>query len=196
MLSDVTLRVELGQRVAILGPNGAGKTTLLRAIAGLEPDVTGVVHRRSDGTGYLPQAWANSLFPWYSLARNIAMPGLVLGCRDAYDEARRLCAELLPGLSPERSARDLSLGEKQIVGLARALISPGHLVLLDEPFSAVAAARKAELRQWLLRELRSRALVIATHDREDVRTCCNRVVGLRDGRLFALLPAERLELVT
>jgi ABC-type multidrug transport system ATPase subunit len=183
VLRDASLRVHAGERVALVGPNGAGKSTLLRALLSLTPVAEGAVQRSPAGVGYVPQGYEESLFPWFSVLRNVAMPRLVAGRADAYDAARALCDRLLPGVDPRRRAGRLSGGEKQATALGRALGSPGDLVIADEPFSAVAASSRARLRQALRDELGGRALLLVTHDAGDLAELCERSVRIEEGRL-------------
>jgi ABC-type nitrate/sulfonate/bicarbonate transport system ATPase subunit len=181
VLGDVSLRIERGERVAIIGANGAGKTTVLRLLLGLAAPTSGEVFAFARGVGYVPQAYAESLFPWFSMLRNVAMPRLVAGREDALGVARRLCDGLLPGLDAARPAGRFSGGEKQAGAIARALAAPGEAVVADEPFSAIAAAARPMLREAILRELGGRALVLVTHDPEDVARLCDRAVRLVEG---------------
>jgi ABC-type Mn2+/Zn2+ transport system ATPase subunit len=183
MLREASLSLRAGDRVALVGPNGAGKSTLVRVLLGLTPPAEGTVQRPAAGVGYVPQGYAESLFPWFSVLRNVAMPRLV-GCReDAYDAARRLADRILPGVDPRRRAGRLSGGEKQATALARALASPGaDLVIADEPFTAIAASSQERLRRVLREELGGRALLLVTHDAGDVAALCERTVRIVDGR--------------
>src|SRR5258708_25033432 len=88
MLLEASLSVRAGDRVALVGPNGAGKSTLVRVLLGLTPPTEGTVQRAAAGLGYVPQAYAESLFPWFSVLRNVAMPRLVARREDACDAAR------------------------------------------------------------------------------------------------------------
>jgi len=182
MLRDATLSLRAGDRVALVGPNGAGKTTLVRVLLGLTPPADGTVQRAAPGVGYVPQGYAESLFPWFSLLRNVAMPRLVARRQDAYKTALALAERVLPGVDPQRRAGRLSGGEKQATALARALASPGDLVIADEPFSAIAASSRERLRRALREELGGRALLLVTHDAADVADLCERTVRLVDGR--------------
>jgi len=188
VVNDATLRVERGERVALLGPNGAGKTTLLRLLLGLEVPASGVVKACKGGVGYVPQAFAPSLFPWFSVLRNVAMPRLVAGLGDASDVAGALCARLLPGVDVGRLAGRLSGGEQQAAALARALASPGDVVLADEPFSALAASARETAKRTLLDALRGRALVLVTHADADASLLCERVVRVEAGSIVAPKP--------
>jgi NitT/TauT family transport system ATP-binding protein len=183
MLRDASLCLRAGDRVALVGPNGSGKSTLVRVLLGLTPATEGTVQRAEAGVGYVPQDYAESLFPWFSVLRNIAMPLLVARRQDAYDAARTLANRTLPGIDPRRRAGRLSGGEKQATALARALASPGgDLVIADEPFSAIAASSRERLRRTLREELCGRALLLVTHDAGDVEDLCERTVRLVDGR--------------
>jgi ABC-type nitrate/sulfonate/bicarbonate transport system ATPase subunit len=177
VLRGFSLSLAFGERVALLGPNGAGKTTLLRVLAGLQP-AEGRVQPVPKGCGYVPQAVAEHLFPWFSVERNVAMPRLLDGRADAFDEARRLLARLAPSVDRHRRAGRLSGGEKQAVAIARALAAPGPLVLADEPFSALSVAARQQVREAMREELRDRALLLVTHDPADAEALCTRVVRL------------------
>jgi NitT/TauT family transport system ATP-binding protein len=182
MLREASLRLRAGDRVALVGPNGAGKSTLVRVLLGLTLPTEGTVQRASAGVGYVPQGYAESLFPWFSVLRNIAMPRLVARRADAFDAARALADRILPGVDPRRRAGRLSGGEKQATALARALAAPGDLLIADEPFSAIAASSRERLRRALREELGSRALLLVTHDAGDAADLCARTVRLIDGR--------------
>ncbi len=181
MLREASLSLRAGERVALLGPNGAGKSTLVRVLLGLTTPAEGTVQRAAPGVGYVPQGYAESLFPWFSVLRNVAMPRLVARREDAYDAARSLADRILPGVDPRRRAGRLSGGEKQATALARALASPGNLVIADEPFSAIAASSRERLRLVLREKLGDRALLLVTHDAGDVVDLCQRTVRVVDG---------------
>jgi ABC-type nitrate/sulfonate/bicarbonate transport system ATPase subunit len=185
VLREVSLRLRAGERIALVGENGAGKTSLLRLLAGLETPSRGAVQRVPQGSGYMPQAAGESLFPWFSILRNVAMPRLLARDPAALAEARARLRRVAPGLSEARSARGLSGGEAQAVSLARALAAPGPVVLADEPFSALAPQTRVELRQALGEGLGGRALVLVTHDREDAVAVGAQIFRLTSGRLEA-----------
>jgi ABC-type nitrate/sulfonate/bicarbonate transport system ATPase subunit len=182
MLRQASLRLHAGDRVALVGPNGAGKSTLVRVLLALMPASGGTVQRATAGVGYVPQSYAESLFPWFSVLHNVALPRLIARREDAYDVARALTDRILPGIDPRRRAGRLSGGEKQAAALARALAAPGNLVIADEPFSAIAASSRERLRRALLENLGGRALLLVTHDAGDVADLCERTVRIIDGR--------------
>ncbi len=201
-LDNVSLAVPDGELVALLGPSGCGKTTLLRIIAGLEapdpnPDaavlfggqeVTGqaVGARR---VGFVFQHYA--LFRHLSVAENIAFGLRVKPRRDrpAPAEIRARVDELLKLIQMEGLGRrlpaQLSGGQRQRVALARALAVQPNVLLLDEPFGALDAKVRAELRRWLRRlhdELRMTS-VFVTHDQEEALEVADRVVVMNHGRI-------------
>ena len=198
-LSDVSLKVETGELVALLGPSGSGKTTLLRIIAGLESPTVGsilfgdedIVRRdaRSRGVGFVFQHYA--LFRHMTVFENIAF-GLRVRPRatrpstsfitDRVMELLKLVQ--LEGLAA-RYPSQLSGGQRQRVALARALAVEPKVLLLDEPFGALDARVRQELRAWLRRlhdELHITS-VFVTHDQEEALEVSDRVVVMNKGRI-------------
>ena len=176
VLRDVSLRIAAGERIALVGENGAGKTSLLRLLAGLEAPTQGEVQTVPPGSGYVPQASGEHVFPWFSVVRTV-----------------ELLRRIAPGLEGRRTSRGLSGGEAQALSIARALIAPGPVVLADEPFAALAIDARSDLRRALSEGLGSRALVLVTHEVEDAVALGARVFRLCDGRLEAspLSPSPR-----
>jgi sulfate transport system ATP-binding protein len=198
-LDRVSLEVGRGELVALLGPSGSGKTTLLRVIAGLEaPDAGQIVIEGKDttrqparerGIGFVFQHYA--LFRHLTVFENVAF-GLRVrprGQRPSEPALRRRVAELLAtvqldGLA-DRYPAQLSGGQRQRVALARALAIEPRVLLLDEPFGALDAGVRRELRQWvreLLHELHLTALLV-THDQEEALEIADRLAILRAGRI-------------
>jgi iron(III) transport system ATP-binding protein len=199
IISDLSFDLAQGEIASLLGPSGCGKTTLLRAIAGLIQPASGTIrfgsqlvgvssvvlppHKR--GTGYVPQQGA--LFPHLNVAKNIAF-GLD---RNTYtkSEITEITQEMLGLIGmkgmDERLPSQLSGGQQTRVALARALAIKPKLILLDEPFSALDAVLREELRTevvGLLRELGSTAILV-THDREEALVSSDRVILMRDGKV-------------
>ncbi len=200
VLDDVSFEVGPGEFLAIVGPSGSGKTTLLRLINRLSDPTSGVVRvggedvQRLDPIalrrriGYVFQGVG--LFPHLTVAENIAITPKLLG----WDEARRQsrAAELLGlvRLDPDQAGRfphQLSGGEQQRVGVARALAASPGVVLMDEPFSALDALTREALAEDYRRLHASLGLtsVMITHDMLEALLLADRIVVLREGRIIA-----------
>jgi sulfate transport system ATP-binding protein len=201
-LNDVSLTAADGEFLALLGPSGSGKTTLLRILAGLEtPDAGQVgfdgedflslpVRRR--GVGMVFQHYA--LFRHMTVEQNIAFglrvrPRASRPSRQAIADRVRDLLELmqLDGLG-RRYPSQLSGGQRQRVALARALAIEPRMLLLDEPFGALDAQVRRELRRWL-RQVHDRAgvtTVFVTHDQEEALDLADRVAVLKDGKLVQI----------
>lgn len=199
VIDDLSLSLAEGEIAALLGPSGCGKTTLLRSIAGLIQPSSGTIrfgaqlvglssvvlppHRR--GIGYVPQQGA--LFPHLTVAKNIAF-GLD---KKIYSnsEINRIVAEMLELISmtgfEESQPSEISGGQQTRVALARALAVKPKMVLLDEPFSALDAQLRGELRSDVVALLRAAGTtaILVTHDREEALVSADRVVLMRDGKI-------------
>jgi sulfate transport system ATP-binding protein len=205
-LDRVNLEVPAGELVAVLGPSGSGKTTLLRIIAGLEvPDAGSVRLAQEDITqraarerniGFVFQHYA--LFRHMTVFDNIAF-GLSVRKRPKGEINERVHELLrlirLEGLE-ERYPSQLSGGQKQRVALARALAARPQVLLLDEPFGALDAKVRTELRQWL-RRLHAEipvTTVFVTHDQEEAFEVADQVVVMNQGRVEQIgRPAQVFE---
>ena len=206
-LQDVSLRIERGELVALLGPSGSGKTTLLRIIAGLDvPDSGSIRLNDEDATnssarerqvGFVFQHYA--LFRHLTVAENVAF-GLRLrprATRPSAEEIRERVRKLLEfiqlGWLGDRCPNQLSGGQRQRVALARALAVEPRVLLLDEPFGALDAKVRKELRRWLRRlhdELHV-ASVFVTHDQEEALEVADRVAIMDHGKIEQVgTPAE------
>lgn len=194
-LEGISFGVEQGELVALLGPSGSGKTTILRAIAGLESADTGDIlidgHTVNDvpgsqrGIGFVFQSYA--LFRYMTVADNIAF-GLRVQKRDkAY--IRKRVAELieLVGLSgmAKRYPNQLSGGQRQRVAFARALAPEPKVLLLDEPFAAIDAKVRQELRQWLRGMITQLGItsIFVTHDQDEALEVSDRIIVMDRGRI-------------
>ncbi|MGH3319451.1 MAG: ABC transporter ATP-binding protein [Streptosporangiaceae bacterium] len=201
VLRNLDLDVPAGSLTALLGPSGCGKTTLLRLIAGFEPPDDGTVavgdtvvcgtgrplppERRR--VGYVPQEGA--LFPHLTTSGNITF-GLPWAARRSERRSGRRIAELLElvGLEADCAGRfpaQLSGGQQQRVALARALAPGPGLVLLDEPFSSLDPALRAETREAVIAALKAAGTttVLVTHDQAEALSLAERVAVMRDGRI-------------
>ena len=194
-LDRVSLTIEAGTLTALLGPSGCGKTTLLRAIAGFETidaghigldgvDITSVPLRKRN-IGFVFQSYA--LFPHLTVERNIAFS---LDVRRAERERSRarvrdlLDLVQLPGIE-KRYPHELSGGQRQRVALARALAAEPSILVLDEPFAALDASVRRDLRAWL-RDLHDEihlTTVLVTHDAEEAMEIADSLVLMQAGRV-------------
>ena len=194
-LDDVTLEVPEGSLTALLGPSGSGKSTLLRIIAGLEtPDTGSVLIDGNDvtdarpqdrGIGFVFQHYAP--FAHMSVRENVAF-GLRIRKRPKA-EIRQRVDELLAlvGLTTwaEQRPHQLSGGQRQRMALARALAVEPRVLLLDEPFGALDANVRQELRQWLrrLHDEQGVTTVLVTHDQEEAMDVADPIAVMHDGRI-------------
>jgi sulfate/thiosulfate transport system ATP-binding protein len=198
-LDDVSLDVPGGELVALLGPSGSGKTTLLRIIAGLEPADQGSIYfQGEDATaqpvrerqvGFVFQHYA--LFRHMSVFENVAF-GLRVRPRHARPSETEIRETVMGLLSlvqldvlAKRRPSELSGGQRQRVALARALAVKPKVLLLDEPFGALDAKVRKELRRWLrrLHEEVHVTSVFVTHDQEEALEVSDRVVIMNEGRV-------------
>src|SRR6266436_2240681 len=192
---SVTFSVKEGELMALLGPSGGGKTTVLRMIAGLEMPTTGDVFIRGQRVNDLPVQKRNigfvfqnyALFKSMNVSRNIAF-GLKIkkwkraDIKSRVDELLELFG--LQGLD-KRYPHQLSGGQRQRVAIARALAPKPSVLLLDEPFGAVDAKIRQELREWLAtlhRELNVTTIFV-THDQEEALELADRIVIFSKGTL-------------
>jgi sulfate transport system ATP-binding protein len=201
-LKGVSLQAKDKEFLALLGPSGSGKTTLLRVLAGLEQPDAGEV--RFDGEDFLSlpvrRRRVGMVFQHYALFRHMTVAeNIAFGLkvrprseRPSKDAVRARVADLLSLVQLEgldkRFPAQLSGGQRQRVALARALAIEPRMLLLDEPFGALDAQVRRELRRWL-RELHDRAgvtTVFVTHDQEEALDLADRVAILKDGELIQL----------
>jgi sulfate/thiosulfate transport system ATP-binding protein len=206
-LDDVSLNVRQGELLALLGPSGSGKTTLLRVIAGLEHADSGALWFGDEDAarlsvqarrvGFVFQHYA--LFRHLSVGENIAFGLRVRRRQDRWPDSRiqarvreLLALVQLEGLQSRYPAQ-LSGGQRQRVALARALAIEPRVLLLDEPFGALDAQVRRDLRRWL-RELHDQTgltTVFVTHDQEEALELADRVAILNRGRIEQIgSPAE------
>ncbi len=200
ILDDLSFSLKEGQIAALLGPSGCGKTTLLRSIAGLIQPTAGTIrfgkqlvslsslvmpsHKRK--IGYVPQEGA--LFPHLTIAENIAF-GLDKSLFTK-DQIRHTIKEMLQLIElqgfEKRMPSELSGGQQTRVALARALAIKPAIVLLDEPFSALDAELRGDLRSDVIDLLRAHqtTAILVTHDREEALVSADIVALMRDGKII------------
>ncbi|MEG3001857.1 MAG: sulfate ABC transporter ATP-binding protein, partial [Comamonas sp.] len=198
-LRDVSLDIKSGELIALLGPSGCGKTTLLRIIAGLEtPDVGSIhfsgedttdVHVRERNVGFVFQHYA--LFRHMTVFENVAF-GLRVKPRSERPSEAQIKEKVMNLLKlvqldwiADRFPSQLSGGQRQRIALARALAVEPKVLLLDEPFGALDAKVRKELRRWLRRlhdELHVTSIFV-THDQEEALEVADRVVVINKGKI-------------
>jgi sulfate transport system ATP-binding protein len=198
-LDSISMEFPSGELVALLGPSGCGKTSLLRIIAGLESQDSGQVfldgrdasatHVRERQVGFVFQHYA--LFRHMSVFENVAF-GLRMrprNTRPAETEIRKRVHALLELVQldwlADRRPAQLSGGQRQRIALARALAVEPQVLLLDEPFGALDAKVRKELRRWLRRlhdELHVTSIFV-THDQEEALEVADRIVVMNHGRV-------------
>jgi sulfate transport system ATP-binding protein len=194
-LEDVSLEVEGGSLTALLGPSGSGKSTLLRIIAGLEwPDTGEILISGEDATALKPQKRnVGFVFQHYAAFKHLTVRdnvafGLSVRKRPKAEIARRV-DELLELVQLEgfghRYPAQLSGGQRQRMALARALAPEPRVLLLDEPFGALDARVRAELREWLrrLHEEVHVTTVFVTHDQAEAMEVASQIAVVNHGRI-------------
>ena len=198
-LRDVSLEIKSGELLALLGPSGSGKTTLLRVIAGLEATDTGqVLFQGEDATDqHVRERQVGFVFQHYALFRNMTIfENVAFGLRvrprkfrPAESVIRSRVHELLKLVQldwlADRYPHQLSGGQRQRIALARALAVEPKVLLLDEPFGALDAKVRKELRSWLrrLHDEMHITSVFVTHDQEEALEVADRVVVMNEGRI-------------
>jgi sulfate/thiosulfate transport system ATP-binding protein len=198
-LNDVSLDIQSGELIALLGPSGSGKTTLLRLIAGLEFPTDGSIFFGDEDASRktVQERHVGFVFQHYALFRHMTVRdnvGFGLKVRPSANrpskaEIRARAEELLnlvqlPGLE-KRYPAQLSGGQRQRVALARAMAIEPKVLLLDEPFGALDAQVRRELRSWL-REIHNKTghtTVFVTHDQEEALELADRVVVMNKGQI-------------
>jgi sulfate transport system ATP-binding protein len=198
-LRGVDLDIRSGELIALLGPSGSGKTTLLRAIAGLETVDGGRIRfgERDATTLSVQERRVGFVFQHYALFRHMSVLDNVafgLNCRPRRDrparaEIERRALDLLTRVQladlRDRLPDQLSGGQRQRVALARAMAIDPTVLLLDEPFGALDAKVRVELRRWLreIHDATGYTTVFVTHDQDEALELADRVVVMNAGRI-------------
>ena len=194
-VDNVSLAIASGSLTALLGPSGSGKSTLLRIVAGLEhPDEGDVSIHGEDATGLPPQErGVGFVFQHYAAFKHMSVRDNVAFAlkirKRPRDEIRDRVGELLRLVQLEglanRYPSQLSGGQRQRMALARALAAEPRVLLLDEPFGALDARVRKELRAWLrrLHEEVPVTTVLVTHDQEEAMDVADRVAVMNEGRV-------------
>lgn len=208
VLRDISLDIPSGEMMALLGPSGSGKTTLLRIIAGLEQQSRGHLkfherdvsrlHAKDRQVGFVFQHYA--LFRHMSVFDNVAFGLTVLPRkqRPSANEIKHKVMKLLEMVQlshlAQRFPAQLSGGQKQRVALARALAVEPQILLLDEPFGALDAQVRMELRRWLrqLHEELKFTSVFVTHDQEEAMEVADKIVVMSQGHIEQVGTPEQI----
>jgi osmoprotectant transport system ATP-binding protein len=207
-VAGVDLTIEAGEFIVLLGPSGCGKSTLVRTINRIVEPTAGTIRvdgadaRAADpvalrrGIGYVIQAVG--LFPHYTVAENIAVVPDLLGWEPARIARRVDDLLMLVSLDPARyrarKPRELSGGEAQRVGVARALAAEPRVLLMDEPFAAVDAIVRASLQTEIARVHRElgTTIVFVTHDVDEALRLADRIGVMEAGRIVQLATPDTL----
>ncbi len=182
VLRDCSLQIPPGGRCAVMGPSGCGKTTLLKLLLGLRKADSGRAEIRGRAACVFQEP---RLLPWRTAAQNV---NVVLADREeTMAEARAWLERLALGEAADLFPEELSGGMKQRVAIARALAYGGDALLLDEPLKGLDPALKLRTAELILEHSRGKALLLATHDREEAALLTDRILMYRDG---AFVPEE------
>jgi putative ABC transport system ATP-binding protein len=200
ILADLSLAVKPGEVLAIVGESGSGKSTLLSLTAGFERPTWGSISWNGEDTDrWNENQWARfrkenlgfvfqhyHLIPYLDAGENVALPLKLLGRPEAVREAKELLTQLGLGQREEHLPSQLSGGEKQRVAIARALIHKPQLVLADEPTGSLDVKTGEHVLGVFFGALRDRrqTAIVVTHS-QDVAARCDRVLTLKQGRLWS-----------
>ncbi len=207
-LNQLSFSLTGGKILVILGPNGSGKSVTLETIAGFHRPAAGCVLISGRDVTQLAPEQRNvalvvqnfGLFPHLTVAQNVAIAlrggrsGAAASTSLPHGDAGKLLAYFGIARLAERKPQSLSPGEKQRVALARALAAEPELFLFDEPFSALDAATRDQLREELLAFLRKLSLpaIFVTHDHSDALTLADKIIVLRDGAIMQSGTADEI----
>jgi len=208
VLEKINLHAQSGEFIALLGPSGSGKTTLLRIISGLEHPDAGQIQLEGEEASNIPvqKRGVGFVFQHYALFRHMTVfENIAFGLRVLPTEKRPGEAEIkervekylrfihLEGMK-NKFPSELSGGQKQRVALARILVINPKVMLLDEPFGALDAKVRKELRRWLrkLHDEMKITTIFVTHDQEEAMEIADRVAIMKDGHIVQLGTPEQL----
>lgn len=198
LLDGVSLSVAAGETVALLGASGSGKSTLLKIVAGLDQPESGsvwfdgvdITHLPPERRGFALMFQDFALFPHLNVVDNVAFGLVEQGVRRAAarEQARAMLQRFGLGERGAERVWTLSGGEQQRVALARALITRPRALLLDEPFSALDATLRDQLRHEFCERITEAGMtaMLVTHDEQEARAMAQRAWGLQGGQLVAL----------
>lgn len=191
VLENLSLSIKKGELVTIFAPNGTGKSTLLYLIAGLETPDAGTIITQSQNIGFVFQNYNDSLLPWKTVLANVALPLEVQ--KFSGPQAKKSATKILQGLGLKdclnRFPYQLSGGQKQLVGLARAVVTNPTLLLLDEPTSSLDFLMTEKVISSVLSLWKEKKVttLFVSHDPDQAILLADRVIVLADqpGRITA-----------
>ena len=172
-LPPFSLRVEEGEKLCLLGPSGCGKTTLLRLLLGLEAPTGGRVLGLPDRISAVFQE--DRLCPAFSALTNVT---LALGRQVTKEQAARMLQELGLGDDLDKPARELSGGMQRRVAIARSLLCPAELYVMDEPFKGLDEDTRRQVMDAVLARTEGKTLLVVTHDPEEAAYLGGRIVRM------------------
>ena len=191
ILKDISFTVDKGEIVGFVGPNGSGKSMLMKCICGLNNRFTGsiIVDKKAIGrdvdfapnTGFIIEK--PTFLPYYSGYKNLALLAAVkgrIGEQEICDAMEKV------GLNPKAKTpvKNYSLGMKQRLGLAQAIMEKPDILILDEPMNGLDAAGISDIRNMLLEGQKAgNTIILASHNPEDIKLLCNRVFTFENGSI-------------
>jgi len=212
VLDDISIEIRAGEILGIIGENGAGKSTFIKILSGIYAPTSGSIEfdgRRVDirdaaaakriGISLIPQEFnlieTLNVYENIFLGAELRTGGGLLDRRGMIAQTRELMKELGATVDPVASIRTLSVAQKQMVEIAKAIKVESRLLIMDEP-TTVLTAREIDILFGLMRRLKSRGVTIVyiSHKLKEVRSICDRVMILRDGRFICLEEADALEI--
>jgi NitT/TauT family transport system ATP-binding protein len=203
VVKNFDITVISGEVICLFGPNGCGKSTLLRLCAGLLSPSNGsitVLDKPSSETtvGYIPQAFSESLFPWLTNLDNIAFPLYMNGIskKEARARAEDTALKLSDSLPLRRHPREISIGQQQLVCLARALVLEPPVLIADEPFSALDFQTRRDIQDVFHRVLAPESRIgalLVSHQVEDAVYMADKVIVTSSVPMMAIDVFDILE---
>lgn len=179
VLNDIHLSIPAGQFTVLLGPSGSGKTTLLRILADLEDATSGLIEKHEKQAVIFQES---RLLPWKKVWQNVVIG---LNVPNAKETSLKILQEVNLEHRADAWPRTLSGGEAQRVGIARALIREPAFLMLDEPFAALDALTKIQMRKLIidLWKKHNCAVLLISHDIDDALLMADRVIVLNQGKI-------------